>query len=358
MRILQVITSLRMGGAEKLVAEMVPLFIQEGHQVDILLFSGERTPLMEQLEKQGVRVFKLSDATVSVYNPLLIFKLRRFIDKYDIIHTHNTACQFYVALSKVLKKTSAQLITTEHSTSNRRRSIRWFKSLDRWMYKQYSNVISISHKATELLSDYIGDIPMTTILNGINIAAFQKAVPACVKSDNVIIVIMVAGFRKEKDQDTLIRAISLLPDSYRLWLVGDGERRKYCENLSGELGVSSRVSFLGIRTDVPQLLKSADIVVMSSHYEGLSLSSIEGMSVGKPFVASDVDGLHEITEGAGLLFPHENAEALAKILIDLVEDREYYQQISYRCLQRAMEYDIHKTVEGYLAVYEKVLGRN
>ena len=61
--------------------------------------------------------------------------------------------------------------------------------------------------------------------------------------------------------------------------------RKQCEILVHDCGVDDRVLFLGIRSDVPQLLKTADVTVMSSHFEGLSLSSIEGMTVGKPFVA-------------------------------------------------------------------------
>ena len=65
--------------------------------------------------------------------------------------------------------------------------------------------------------------------------------------------------------------------------------------LNIELNVSDRVHFLGVRTDVPTLLKAADIVVMSSHFEGLSLSNIEGMAAGKPFVASDVDGIPNLT---------------------------------------------------------------
>ena len=111
------------------------------------------------------------------------------------------------------------------------------------------------------------------------------------------------------------------------------------------------MKLLGLRTDVPQILKTADVVVMSSHWEGLSLSNIEGMSAGKPFVASDVNGLREVTDGYGLLFPHEDAEALARIIQRLHDDKTYYQQIAERCYARARQFDIAEMVAKYNEVY-------
>ena len=113
-------------------------------------------------------------------------------------------------------------------------------------------------------------------------------------SNGKFIVIMVAAFRKQKDQDTLIKAIAKLPqEKFELWLVGDGERREELKKLVVEQNMEDNVKFLGVRSDVANVLKTSDVVVMSSHWEGLSLSNLEGMSVGKPFVASNVDGLRE-----------------------------------------------------------------
>jgi len=112
---------------------------------------------------------------------------------------------------------------------------------------------------------------------------------------------------------------------------------------------------LGIRADVPKILKSADVVVMSSHWEGLSLSNIEGMSSGKPFIASDVNGLREVTNGYGLLFPHGDAEALATIIKKLHDDKAYYDLVANRCYQRALQYDIHKMIDGYEQLYNRII---
>ena len=94
---------------------------------------------------------------------------------------------------------------------------------------------------------------------------------------------------------------------------------------------------------------------MSSHFEGLSLSSVEGMCVGKPFIASDVDGLHEVVSGAGILFPHQNPEALAEVVIKLDKNHDQYQHVADTCRARASQYDISKMVDGYSTVYKSLL---
>lgn len=357
MKILQVITSLRTGGAEKLIIDMVPLYIAQGHQVNVLLFDGTDTPFKEQLLAQGVKVYELQKGG-SVYNPLNLLKLLPYLRRYDIVHTHNTACQLFAAIGSVL--CSVVLITTEHTTSNRRRDWTWYRSIDRWMYSRYRKVICISDKAQENLLDYLGNAHnVMTIYNGIDCARFEKAIPHKeLRTEGKTIVTMVAGFRYQKDQDTLIRTMAHLPESVELWLIGDGERRTQLEQLAREKEVDKRVRFWGIRTDIPEMLQTSDIIVMSSHFEGLSLSSIEGMAVGKPFVASDVDGLHEITNGAGILFPHEDENALAEIIKELMNDKKYYQKVADRCLQRATDYDIQKTVKAYINVYKDIYTPN
>ena len=110
--------------------------------------------------------------------------------------------------------------------------------------------------------------------------------------------------------------------------------------------------------DVPNVLRAADIIVMSSHWEGLSLSNIEGMAAGKPFIASDVNGLREVTKDYGLLFPEGDAGTLAKEIQQLSDDQAYYQSVAERCYQRAREYDIKETAEKYYETYTKLMNRH
>lgn len=357
MKILHVITSLRIGGAEKLMVDLLPRIKAEGHEVELLLFDGTGTPFRRDIENAGIKVFDLGKGG-SVYSPLRLLKLMPYLKKYDIVHTHNTAPQLFAAIGSMLCQ--VVLCTTEHNTSNRRRGWRWYAAIDRWMYSRYCRVICISQKAEDNLRKFIGksNALISTINNGIDLSKYTGA-SASAELESIAPgsrkIIMVAGFRWEKDQDTLIRTLTKLPEQFHLFLVGDGVRRAQLEALTKELSLEDRVHFLGLRTDVPNLLHVADYVVMSSHFEGLSLSSVEGMSVDKPFLASDVDGLREVVEGAGILFPKGDCEALAGELLKLDSDPNYSRHVAERCKRRAADFDIGKMLDGYIDIYKGLI---
>ena len=353
MKILQVITSLSTGGAEKLISEIAPMLRDKGHQVDVLAFDGADTAFKKVLIDKGIKVYSFGK-NCNVYNPLFIFRLAKLMKNYDIVHTHNTAPQLFAAIGSVL--CSVVLCTTEHNTSNRRRDWKWYAWIDKWMYRRYNKIICISNQAEDNLRKYLPKVKnVCTIFNGVDINRFHNAKPLNSLKSNKKIVAMVAGFRYQKDQDTLIKAFTHLDkDKYELWLVGDGERRPILENLVKELDLTDNVKLLGIRNDIPNVLQTADIIVMSSHFEGLSLSNIEGMSVNKPFIASNVDGLREVVDGYGLLFPHGDDKALAKNIEKLMTDKEYYKAMAKRCQERAKDFDIHKMVAAYIDVYKSI----
>lgn len=357
-RVLHVITSLATGGAEKLMVDLLPRLRDRGLDVELAVFDGTRTSFMDELESRGITVHKLAIGG-SVYNPKHIYKLGRLMRCFDVVHTHNTAPQFFAALAGIYN--NVKLVTTEHASSNRRRSMPLFRLPDRWMYGRYNRVICIQGKAEQNLREYLGttSADICTIENGIDVRAFSEAVPC--EAFNEIAgpetrkIVMVAAFRWEKDQPTLIRAMSLLPEKFHLFLVGDGVRRQEYEQLVGDLGLSGRVHFLGLRNDVPRLLRSADYVVMSSHFEGLSLSSVEGMSSGHAFLASDVDGLREVVGGAGVLFEHENADQLATEILKLDSDAKEYARVAAKCQERARKFDIETMADRYAAAYNDLV---
>ncbi len=354
MKVLHVITSLCTGGAEKLMVDLLPGLQEKNIDVEICVFNGKETLFMQQLKSKRIRIHNFGTGR-SVYHPANILKLWRLIKngKYDIVHTHNTAPQLFGALISML--CSVVLCTTEHTTSNRRRDWKWYVPIDRWMYSRYNKIICCSEKTKQNLCDLISTDKCVTINNGINIKVFQgvyensefrSSFPLSAK-----LITMVAGFRWEKDQDTLIKSLLYLNRDFHVILVGDGIRRHELELLTKENGLSERVHFLGLRSDVPAILKSSDFIVMSSHFEGLSLSSIEGMAVRKPMIASNVDGLKQVVEGAGILFPEGNSKELAAIISKLNDDSDFYNRIAESCGNRACEYDISKMVEGYKSVY-------
>ena len=358
MRILHVITTLLVGGAEKLMVDLLPRLRDLGNEVELAVFYGVQTQFVEQLEEAGIKIHKFG-VNSNVYHLNNLIKLRSYFDNYDIIHTHNTACQLFAAIDSIGKKTI--LCTTEHNTSNKRREIKGLKWADKWMYSRYQKIICISDQAEINLRTYLSSNSqkIITIYNGINLKRFQEAQPNYelkLHKDKIIIT-MVAAFRPQKDHLTLFKALKLLPDNFELWVIGDGEIRKKVEQMCEQEGVKERTIFWGLRKDVPTILKTSDIIVMSSHYEGLSLSNVEGMSCGRPFIASDVDGLREVVKGHGVVFPHQDYKTLAKEIIRLTEDKDYADQIVRQCQAKAAEYDIKVMAEKYNAVYQKLCSK-
>lgn len=359
MKILHVITSLYTGGAERLMVDILPLLRDGGeHQVDLLLINGVETPFKKKLEQEGIKIFALQ-MTNDVYHLRVVLRMRRFFcqEQYDIIHTHNTATQMYVPLSRLFLSSKSKLVTTEHSTNSRRRSMWWFKPIDKWMYSRYDSIVCIANKSQEILEEYIGHRDsILTINNGVAIEQFLHPIKD-ISSQNSFIVTMVAALRVEKDHKTLIKAMKILPQNYRLRIVGGGPREvaDSVKAICHELGLDDRVDFMGLRSDIPVILEESDVIVLSSHWEGLSLSSIEGMASGRPFIASDVDGLREMVGGVGVLFPHGDDVALAQKIQWLCEHPDEYREIAQRCQEKARQYDISVTASKYLKLYEELL---
>ncbi len=364
MRILHVITMLEIGGAERLMVDLLPLLRDKGNEVDLLLFNGAESAFKSSLEETGIKIYELAHGKdiknyyKEVYDPRHIFRLRKFMKGYDIIHTHNSICQFYLAIAKSIFGSKTPLVTTEHSSNNRRRSKKWFKPIDKWMYEQYQAIICIADQTKNNLESYIGgQNNICTIYNGVDMKRFLRKVKDISKQDSFVIT-MVARLRVEKDHETVIKAMRILPDNYHLQLVGDGVRDQELKNLCNQLGLRERISFMGARKDIPAILGQSDIIVLSSHWEGLSLSSIEGMASGRPFIASDVDGLHEMVAGAGVLFPHGDEKELAKQIQYLCEHPDEYRAVAERCQERARQYDISVMADKYLELYQELYQDN
>ena len=374
MKILHIITSLRTGGAERMVAELARRHHADGDEVEVLLLDGTRTPLFEELEKGGIPVHALGEGFAAMSNPLLLPALKRFLRKhpFDVVHTHNTSCQLLAAMVPGLTR-----VTTDHNASNRRRNWRWFRPFDRWMYGRYCRIVCVGEETRKTLSDWLKrpelDKKMCVIPNGIDLQRIVNASPAedlCAgpstssgsgtttsSESSPYKILMVSAFRPEKDQQTLIRAMLQLPETYQLFLAGGAEtpeNQKILDECKA-LAKGLRVHFLGVRSDVPNLLAAADAVVLSSKHEGMSLSVLEGMASGKPMIASDVEGMRDLVGGAGLLFPQGDAEALATLIREVCENPERAREIGRMCRERARQYDIAETAKGYHALYEEVL---
>ncbi|MXV39012.1 glycosyltransferase [Flavobacteriaceae bacterium Ap0902] len=359
MKILQVINSLNTGGAEKLILDTLPKYEEKGMDIDLAVLVDHDYPFLKSLKEDFKgQIFILGSG--SVYNPKTILPLARLMKNYDLVHVHLFPAQYYALVANKINKNKAQLLFTEHCTFNRRMESRLFKPLEKLVYNGYDKTICITPEIQDILKNHVNakEHQLPVIHNGIDLQKIYTAKPLEKNTiDDKIhiddkLIIQVAAFRLQKDQPTAIRAMQHLPENFKLILVGDGEQRENCEQLAEDLGLTHNVIFLGKRNDVPRLLKSTDYVVLSSHFEGLSLSSIEGMASGKPFIASDVPGLTEIVKGYGLLFPDKDEKALADIILQLENDPVLYQETVKKCQLRASEFDIEKMINQHIELYE------
>lgn len=358
MKILHIINGLGGGGAEKLMVDITPLLAKKGNNVDVLLLNGDKTPFYQELDKQKVgRLYSLGN---SFYNPFYIFKIIPYLSQYEIVHVHLFPSMYFVAIAKLMSFKKVQLIFTEHNTVNRRLDKKIFKPLEKFIYSFYKKIICITPEVKEQLRSKLNLNPEKLIVidNGVNIEKVLSA-PKSERKDlgytnNDRLLIMVAAFREQKDQDTVIKTLKELPDNYKLLLVGEGVRRSKLEDLVSEFNLKERVNFLGFRSDVYSLYKMCDVAILSSHWEGFGLVSVEAMASGTPMVASNVSGLNNVVKDGGLLFETGNIEELKNIILELINNQELHNKVSKAGIEKSKNYSIDKTIEKMQLLYNQV----
>lgn len=358
MKILQVINKLnRGGGAEKFVLELtLALNRIQGVEVDVLNIEPPlNNDFIEIIEKENIKNFCLSKKLRSFGNIKL---LRRFIavGNYDAVHIHLFPSLYYGGLVRSHIKNKCNFVYTEHNTSNRRRKNIIFQLADSIIYRKYDRIVAISDQVKSNLSYHLHYENIDIVNNGIDIAAINNTIPTNIYEElglqkNITIVTMVSRITQGKDHNTLIRAIETLPDNFHLVIVGDGPLKDSLKDFSEKSTASHRIHMLGLRKDVYGILKSSDIIVLSSEHEGFSIAMLEAMAARKPFVASAVQGIKDLVSGVAELFDYQNYKQLASILFKLEQDKIYYDSVVNRCSNFAKQYDINKIAHQYLELY-------
>lgn len=362
MKILHIINDLSSGGAESLLRDLVPLQ-NINDSVTVLTLSNKKSVFDKYLINLGVNVINTTISN-NIYNPLHIFEIRKIISEYDIIHAHLFPTFYFVAISNLFRKDKKILITTEHSTYNKRRNKKIFYFLDSFIYGVYDSVISISKGVeNELLNwlkiDFARE-KYTIINNGIDKQKFTNALPYqkriidenCNIDD--VILLMVARFNKQKDHLTVLRALKELPENYRLWLVGEGEMFAQIKDWISQFQLEKRVKFLGFREDIPNIIKTADICLLSSESEGFGLAAVEAMASGVPLIVSDVIGLREVVGDGALLFDKGDYYKLSELIKLLATNRDKYFEIASKGIKRAEKFSIVCMNEKYTELYQRL----
>jgi glycosyltransferase involved in cell wall biosynthesis len=190
----------------------------------------------------------------------------------------------------------------------------------------------------------------------------RDGIPALQVPTEAFVVTTVCRLFRPRDFETLLyafrRVLDRLPRAHLL-IVGDGPLRPQVEGLVASLHLENHVHLLGMRRDVPQILRATDVLVLSSKgWEGLPLTVLEAMASSLPVVASDVGGTREaIVNGeTGLLFPPGDAMALAQSILTLADDPLRVQQMGQRGLARVREhFTFQRMARETAALYEQLL---
>ncbi|MGO1372088.1 MAG: glycosyltransferase [Senegalia sp. (in: firmicutes)] len=364
MKVLHVINNLGAGGAEKLIEESLPIMNgAKGIKVELLLLSDQGNVFDEGLRKSGISIDVIPGKKIA--NPLNIYHIRKYIlvGKYDVVHAHLFPTIYWVSIaSKLMWKNKPKFFYTEHSTHNRRRNKRFLRPVEKFIYSSFEKIISISDATQENLIKWLKPSPnymgkFTVSHNGINIKKFKDAktyVKSAINdsfSEDTQLLCMVARFSEAKDQPTIIKAMQYIPENIHLLLVGEGPLKCNNEQLAEDMAVENRVHFLGFRNDIERILRTCDIIIQSSNWEGFGLAAIEGMAAGKPVIASDVEGLREVVCGAGMLFEKSNVEELVSIIKLMLEDSCYNECVKLS-FNRASKYNIDIMSEKTLHIYK------
>lgn len=348
MKILHLINAIEIGGAQRLLVDLLPRMMYQEEVVDLVVYENLENDFTQRLLDAGIRIIVLGEKNYR--NPMLVFKLRKLFKKYDLVHVHLFPSNYWASLAS--RGLGVKLVFTEHSTSNTRRNMAFFRPIESYIYARFNRIISISQQTQDALCQWLRckDDRFVVVNNGVDTKKFVGG--GHVGEERTLI--MVARFVPAKDHQTVIRAMKLLPDHVTLDMVGDGPTRKDCEDLVKKLKLEERVRFLGERTDVVNLIAASRIGVQSSFWEGFGLTAVEIMASGKPILATNVEGLRQVVDGAGLLFEVGDEKSLATQISHLLDEKSLYNEIAERCQKRATQYDIQEMMRRYLEVYHSL----
>lgn len=347
MKILHVITSLEIGGAQRLLSDLLPLQAKT-EDVALLVYERVDNDFERKVVDTGVKIISLDEH--NFHNPGVILNMRKIFKDYDVVHAHLFPTVWWASLAA--RGLKVKMVYTEHSTSNSRRGKWYLRPIEQFMYARYNKIISISQQTQDALCTWLRstDKRFVVICNGVDTARFASVKkPVIPKS-----LIMVSRFASSKDQETAIRALQHIDPEVTLRFVGDGENLEHCKRVAEELGLSDRAQFLGVRSDVAELVAESYIGIQSSNWEGFGLTAVEIMACGKPIIGTDVDGLKQVIEGAGVTFPVGDALSLADKVNTLLADEVLYSRCAHACRSRAEMYDISIMNNEYLNVYKEL----
>ena len=293
MKILHITNNLWSGGVTTLLEELLSYFSKDNEVTLLLLGKNEEKYNEEKLK--NVKIIFLNQK--KLYSLKNILKIRKLIKENDIIHSHLFPSQYITVIASLFLKKF--LITTEHSSLNNRRNYKLFKYIERFFYSRYKKIITVSEIAKINLINWIGmQDKIIVISNGIDLEKYKNGKNIRNElwnlRENEKLICMIARFIPPKDHKTVIKAMKLLSKNVKCIFVGIGQQMLEMQEYVKKENLEKRIKFLGYREDIPNILNSCDISILSSGYEGLPFIVLESLASSTIFLGSNVNGISEI----------------------------------------------------------------
>lgn len=360
-RILYVITSLGLGGAEKLLLSYLKKLDHNKYKFYVCSLREKPDELLFEISKYAeVTNLHISNR----FNPNVIFHLLKLIRKVkpDIIHTHLFQARFYTTIAYLFYKNSI-LITHKHNNVNpRKHNIFIILEMLSILFNKKVIAISQSVKNSLIKYEFVSEKKIYVIPNGIDYQKFSNSANSSSFSDKKPIIIgTICRLERQKGISYLLLAMKIIlakfPD-LQLEIVGDGTLSGELKDFSRKLGISNSVKFFGKFADVIPFYKKMNVFVLPSLYEGFGIVLLEAMAAGVPIVATNVDGIKEVVvDGvSGILVPPKNPEAIASAVTKIIESHHLARNLVDEGLKRCKLFDIKEHVTKIDNFYTNLSG--
>ena len=361
-----VVHVMQVAGAEVLVRETIRRL---GGEIAPTIFCLDRLgSIGEELRRDGVDVVCLDRKPGWDWSVALRLAAEAKRRDIAVFHAHQYTPFFYAALAKVRMGLDVRLILTEHGRHYPDLVSPLRRALNRLVFDRLADdvnaCIGFSARALSRIDGFAGN-RIRVIENGIDVERYGPAEDRSTLRKELgwpagrRVLIHVARHHPVKDQATLLRGFAQFaphrPD-VDLVLVGDGPLRGDLEELGRSLGISDRLRFLGIRSDIPVLLRAADAFALTSVSEAASLTLLEAMATGLPVVVSAVGGNTEIVRDGldGYHFPRGNAAECAKAIGRVFADPANADRLGRSGRARTHErYRLDDTIDAYRSLYRR-----
>jgi glycosyltransferase involved in cell wall biosynthesis len=366
--IFHLITSLDVGGVENQLAKVVSSYDRNLFSPIVCCLS-HKGAIGEELERRGIPVKVLGEKGGG-FHPRILRRLCHLLreERVAILRAHKYHSAFYGVLAGRMAQVEA-IIPSYHLPQAARKPRR--RLMIRFLSHLSDSVVAVSFAVKENLTGMgIPESKIKVIHNGVDLREFQDLVPKEVAREELGIpsgkwvIGGIGRMKPQKGYGTLLQALPLLEkgglSDYSVLLVGDGKIRGDLEQEARSIGREEKVKFLGIRRDIPRLLRAMDLFAFPSLWEGFGTSLVEAMAAGIPIVASDLPCVREIIpdERYGLLVPARSADALAAAILQVWKGGTLGEARTRAAQDRALErFSLVRVVKSYQDLFREILVR-